>query len=76
MKSICLVYPWFGNFNSYFNLWLESAKNNKAIDFLIYTDQKNISFIKENFSVDRNIKIFECSLNQISQKISSFAGGV
>lgn len=40
MKRICLVIPYFGKFPNYFRLWLESAKHNKDIDFLIVTDNE------------------------------------
>ena len=75
MKSICLVYPWFGKFNSYFDLWLESAIKNDSIDFLIYTDKSNIAWIKERFLLPNNIKIFESSLSEISLNISKINGG-
>ena len=51
MNSIALVIPYFGKFNNYFHLWLESAKRNSTIDFHIYTDQH-----LENFA---NIKNFQ-----------------
>ena len=76
MKTICMVYPWFGKFNSYFDLWLESAINNSTIDFLIYTDKSNCDFIKKGYSLPKNIKVFETSLLDISQTISKkLAGG-
>ena len=74
-NEICLVYPWFGQFNSYFCLWLESATKNAEIDFLIYTELTNINFIKENFSLGSNIKMYETSLEEISNKISNLTGG-
>lgn len=75
MKSICLVYPWFGKFNSYFNLWLESASKNKTIDFLIYTNKENILWLKERHFLPNNIKIHESSLSEISTKISQMTRG-
>lgn len=41
MNRIILIIPYFGKFNNYFNLWLESAKRNENIDFLIVTDNPN-----------------------------------
>lgn len=69
-KTICLVYPWFGKLNSYFNLWLESAINNDTIDFLIYTDKENADYIKKTFTLTGNIKIFTTSLLKIAEKMS------
>lgn len=50
MKKV-LILPYFGQFNNYFPLWLESAKNNKSIDFLIITDAKWNWGIPENFKI-------------------------
>lgn len=38
MNRIILIIPYFGNFNNFFELWLESAKKNFNIDYLIITD--------------------------------------
>ena len=56
--SIAIVIPYFGRFNNYFRLWLESAKNNPTIDFLLFTDQEVDSF--------NNIKVFKSSLQDVS----------
>ena len=61
MNSIALVIPYFGKFNNYFHLWLESAKQNSTIDFHIYTDQH-----LENFA---NIKVHQTSLSETSDLI-------
>ena len=36
--SLCLIIPYFGRFPSFFNLFLESCKNNPSIDWLLITD--------------------------------------
>lgn len=41
MKKIVLILPYFGTFPNYFNLWLESVRNNPSIDFLIFSDNKD-----------------------------------
>lgn len=38
MKSICLVLPYFGKFNPYFSLFLESCRCNPTVNWLVYTD--------------------------------------
>lgn len=38
--KIALVLPYFGRFNNYFQLFLNSCKCNPEIDFLIYTDDE------------------------------------
>lgn len=75
MKSLCLVYPWFGKFNSYFDLWLLSAERNDTIDFLIYTDKDNIDYINRKFHLKPNIKLFESSLEKIASSVSKLVGG-
>lgn len=57
MKKI-IILPYFGEFNNYFPLWLNSVKENKTTDFLIVTDNEwkwdlpsNVIII--NWSFDR-----------------------
>lgn len=38
MKKIVFVIPYFGHFNNYFDIWLNSCKNNPTIDWIIFTD--------------------------------------
>ena len=58
MKKIALVIPYFGKFNNYYHLWMESAKCNKTVDFHIYTDQQ--------VEASGNIKVHQTSLSEIS----------
>jgi len=39
MKSIIIIIPYFGKFPNEFQFWLNSAYQNKSIDFVIFTDQ-------------------------------------
>ncbi|MGM9777260.1 MAG: DUF6625 family protein [Prevotella sp.] len=68
MNKIALVIPYFGKFNNYFHLWMESAKRNETVDFHIYTDQQ-----VENIG---NIKVHQTTLSEISDlavsKLSKF----
>lgn len=52
----CLILPYFGPFNNYFDLWLNSAEYNDDIDWLIFTDNElkrnvasNIKWVKMSF---------------------------
>lgn len=65
MKSICIVIPYFGKFPNYFNLWLESVKFNKDIDFLIVTDSE------EEYDIPQNVKIVKSSFNDMKKKIQN-----
>lgn len=58
MNKIALVIPYFGKFNNYFHLWMESAKCNETVDFHIYTDQQIEGFA--------NIKVHQTTLSEIS----------
>ena len=57
MPSIILILPYFGCFPNYFDLWLQSCKNNSSINWLIFTDndttvfseKSNITFINLTF---------------------------
>lgn len=44
----CLILPYFGQFNNYFDLWLTSIKINKDIDWFIFTDNKKPKDIPDN----------------------------
>lgn len=55
-----LIVPYFGSFNSYFKLWLNSCENNPDIDWLIFTDISineilplNVRVIEKNFDTLR-----------------------
>lgn len=55
MKKV-LILPYFGRFNEYFRLWLNSCRNNPDIDWMIITDieiseqlPKNVYIIKKTF---------------------------
>lgn len=52
-----IILPYFGKFNCYFKLWLDSCAHNKAIDWLIVTDAEiaadipgNVRIIKKTLS--------------------------
>lgn len=65
MKSICMVIPYFGKFHDYFNLWLESVKYNKDIDFLIFTD------VCEKYELPHNVKFVKTSLDMLKKRIQN-----
>ena len=54
MRKI-LVIPYFGKFNEYFNLWLDSCEYNEDINWLIVTDNiidnkpDNVKVINQTF---------------------------
>ena len=66
MKKI-LILPYFGKFNNYFNLWLDSCKYNNDIDWLIITDN-HINQISNNIKVIN--KTFEDLKSYIQKKFN------
>lgn len=63
MKSIVLILPYFGKFNEYFSLFLNSCKYNKTINWLIYTDDKR------QFSYPPNVKVIYCTFSDFKKRI-------
>lgn len=61
MKSIALIIPYFGTFRKDFSFWTKSVELNPSVDFILLTDQTNISFsqnikiIKINFAEFKNV---------------------
>lgn len=65
MKKL-LILPYFGKFNNYMYLWLESCRYNKNIDWLLITDQKIEVSIPENVKVI--YKTFEALREEFQSK--------
>lgn len=56
MKSIVFIVPFFGHFNNYFDIWLNSCKHNPTINWIIFTDcmdehpyPSNVRIVKTTF---------------------------
>lgn len=63
-NKVALIIPYFGTLPSYFDLWLDSAANNKEFAFLIYTD----SFNKDQSKYE-NIFFHEMTFSDFSNRI-------
>ena len=63
MNSICLIIPYFGSFPNYFQLWLESVRNNPEINFFIITDQK------PQIDIPMNVTIVEMTFDELRERI-------
>lgn len=68
MKKIRLIIPYFGKLPKFFPYFLLTAKRNKKIDFLIYTDQKVDQFECLNA---KNIEFVTLSFDDLREKIQS-----
>lgn len=66
MKSIVFIIPYFGHFNNYFDIWLNSCANNPTIDWLIFTDCKD----KHNYP--QNVKVIYTAFNEIRGHFQKF----
>ena len=65
MKSIVFILPYFGNLNrsGYFDLFLESCKNNPTINFHIYTDDK------QKYLYPENVKVIYTTFAELKERV-------
>lgn len=63
MKKLIFIIPYFGKFNNYFQLFLDSCSRNKGVDWLIYTDD----ITKYNFP--KNVKVKYITFDEFKLKI-------
>lgn len=59
MKKSILIIPYFGRFNNYFQLFLNSCKDKKHFDFLIFTDDKT------EYSYPSNVMVHYVSFEDV-----------
>ncbi len=67
MKKIVIISVYFGEFPRHFDLLLKSIEKNPTIDFLIFTDQKASSNMK-------NLKYVNISLKDLDKRIKKKLG--
>lgn len=65
MKKCCFVIPYFGRFNNYFQLFLNSCAKNPSFDWLILTDDDR------SFCVPPNVHIHPCSFEKVRTRIQA-----
>lgn len=68
MAEICLILPYFGKFNSYFTLWLESCRYNPAIEWFIFTDDRTA------YAYPNNVHVAYCSFPTIQERAKRLWG--
>lgn len=66
MKSIIFIIPYFGHFNNYFEIWLNSCAHNPTIDWLIFTD------CKDEHNYPENVKVVYTTFADIRSRFQSF----
>lgn len=64
MKSIIFIVPYYGTFPSWFQLWLNSCRQNPTIDWMVITD-----ILTEKYSLPPNVKIVNYSFEELSRYI-------
>ncbi|WP_300363917.1 DUF6625 family protein [Fusobacterium sp.] len=65
MKKLVFIIPYFGKFNNYFQLFLNSCAKNKEVDWIIYTDDKTL------YEYPKNIIVRYTTFNEIKEKIQN-----
>lgn len=68
MNKILLIIPYFGKFNNYFSLFLNSCRHNPTIDWLILTDDET------KYPYPNNVKVRYTTLRAIRQHIEKKLG--
>lgn len=63
MKKGIFIIPYFGNFNNYFQLFLNSCAANEDFDWLIITDDER------NFDYPKNVIVKYCTFEKLRKKI-------
>lgn len=66
MKKIVFIIPYFGHFNNYFDIWLNSCANNPTIDWLIFTD------CRDKYNFPQNVKVIYTTYENIKAHFQSF----
>ena len=67
MKTLILL-PYFGKFNNYFELWLNSCRENSDFDWLIFSDVALCT------ALPKNVKIVHCTLRDLKEKFQKKLG--
>ena len=71
MKKIVVFAVYYGNFPTYFPLFLLSCKYNNTIDFVIVTDNKDMNKL---YDIPENVKIVNITLQDIKQRLDKVIG--
>lgn len=61
--KICFIIPYFGKFNNYFQLFLDSCRNNPSVNWLIITDDKT------DYQYPDNVKVIYSTFGNLVHKI-------
>ncbi len=62
MKKIVFIIPYFGHFNNYFDIWLNSCKNNPTVNWIIFTD------CTDAHPYPDNVKVVNITFDELRKK--------
>lgn len=65
MKKIVFIIPYFGHFNNYFDIWLNSCKNNPTVNWIIFTD------CTDAHPYPDNVKVVNITFDELRKKVQS-----
>lgn len=65
IKEAVFIIPYFGKFNNYFQLFLNSCSYNEKFDWLIFTDDKT------KYIYPDNVKVIYCTFLEIQNKFKN-----
>ncbi len=68
MKKNIFILPYFGKFNNYFQLFLNSCEKNSDFDWLIFTNDRS------NFKYPKNVKVIYLSFDDFIDKVQKKLG--
>lgn len=60
----CFIVCWFGPFPKYFSIWLQTVRYNLNFDFLIFTDNEEIT----KYSIPKNVKVKKLTLSEFQNR--------
>ncbi len=65
LSKICLTAFYFGKFNNYFHLWLNSCRANSSVDFMLFTDNNEL------YNYPDNVKKITLTFNDFRERCRS-----
>ena len=65
MKKVTFIIPYFGKFNNYFGIFLNSCATNQEYEWIIFTDDRR------TFIYPPNVKVEYCTFEDVRNRIQS-----
>lgn len=70
MKKVAFIIPYFGKFNNYFQLFLNSCKENNEYDWIIFTDDKY------EYQYPDNVKVHYMQFDELKNIVKEKFDGI